>query len=575
MITNPLLKSLLNFTKQIEPKLEDPEAQMRTGNGDWANQTSYNLHCMVFNRRFHEKPWVIVYCRTAAEIEATYVCATENNLPIRIRAGGHDHEAECTGTNTILIDVSNVNDVSVDDKTKIASIGPGNIFKKLTTDLANEGVMIAHGTCATVGISGFVMGGGWGPWTRKYGMCCERLVGADMVLGDGSTTQVDAKGDEIPDLLWALRGGGGMSYGLVTEFRIQTFELPKTLIRFQITWNCYDDECDEQVHPELKLDCENYDGGELAKKSTPTIELLKAWENVICSSDTSRLIGTNLKISGKPEEGPFNKDTVVHNSVMFGYWEGNTESLKAFVNEWFAEVPNFALCINPSHGGTGETVTKPYGETLMSDWARESHNKMLMSLHRKGNTALLSESQMDLLAANKPLPPDYDDPAPHKITSRLVDNQGLGDAGYDALLRSLTSPLILEGNRELGLFSYVTLGAIVGDYYMENPEGGNSAFPYKDKLYTIQYQTWWNLGTAEKLQGQFNKVNDRTNRALDWMEVARDFDIPNTSGAFISFKDSSIPTETYFAQSYERLKQIKRDHSKDPLNHFRIRKSII
>ncbi|HCQ15610.1 MAG TPA: FAD-binding protein, partial [Cryomorphaceae bacterium] len=65
------------------------------------------------------------------------------------------------------------------------------------------------------------------------------------------------------------------------------------------------------------------------------------------------------------------------------------------------------------------------------------------------------------------------------------------------------------------------------------------------------------------------------NRALDWMEVARDYDIPNTSGAFISFKDSSIPTRTYFAQNYDKLVEIKENFVKDPFNHLRIRKSII
>ena len=68
---------------------------------------------------------------------------------------------------------------------------------------------------------------------------------------------------------------------------------------------------------------------------------------------------------------------------------------------------------------------------------------------------------------------------------------------------------------------------------------------------------------------------NRTNRALDWMEVARDYNIPNTSGAFISFKDSSIPTKTYFAQNYDELVRIKEDCVEDPYNHLRIRKSII
>lgn len=558
MITNPLLQSLLDFVEQIKPILSKG-AYIKTTTGDWADQASFMLDCLIFNRRFQEKPWVIVYCATADDVQNTYKTATANNLPIRIRAGGHDHEGECTGTNTILIDVSRIDDVEVNKDTLMAKIGPGNIFKKLTTDLANDEVMIPHGTCATVGISGFVMGGGWGPWTRKYGMCCERLMGADIVLGDGEKVSVDAKGDDVPDLLWALRGGGGMSYGLVTEFRIETFPLPKTLIRFSIEWNPYTPDW---------ADFPNY--------VFPTIQVLKAWENVIESDQTAQLIGTNLQINGHPlaEFQSTELDSYYHNCKMYGYWEGEEKELIAFVEKWFSSVPVYNLDINPNHGGTGSSG--PYGDMLMSDWARESFNELLAAMPKpEAENLATGTEQGALLAEGKPLPPDYDDPAPHKITSRLVNADGLGDAGYLAFLQSLTNPLIMPGNRRLGLFQYVTLGAIVGDYYRNNPAGANSSFPYKDKLYTIQYQTWWNTELYQKLQGQKNLVNDRYNRALDWMEVARDYDIPNTTGAFISFKDSSIPTKTYFAQNYERLMWVKENFSRDPLNHFRIRKSII
>lgn len=554
-------KRIKKFLKEVEGTLSEPEDQIKTTTGDWSDQIEYQEYCNIFNRRLQKKPWVIVYCRSEDDVQNTYKAAIKHNLPIRIRAGGHDHEGECSGTNTILIDVSQMDWVKVDED-GLARIGPGNIFKNLTTRLAKENVMLPHGTCATVGISGFTMGGGWGPWTRKEGMCCERLVGANMILGDGSKVSVDADENGVPSLLWALRGGGGMSYGLVTELRIQTFKLPKILVRFEIEWNPY---------PEIWRD--------LPEKEYPTIEVLKAWERVITSTQTNQLIGTNLKVNGQPaqENKAFDVNNVYHNCVMYGYWEGTEPELRRFIKKWFKDVPvpPRQIKINHHHGGTDPSQKEEFGQYLMSNWARESNNLIIEALHKKNKAVDLTAAQEDLLSAGKPLPPDYDDPAPHKITNRLVDQQGLGDDGYEAFLQSLTSPLIMKGNRKLGLFTYVTLGAIVGRYYQKNPMGADSAFPYKDKQYTIQYQTWWNLETYQQLVGQNSKVNTRTNRALDWMEVARDYDIPNTSGAFISFKDSSIPTETYFAQNYEKLKYIKENFSKDPFNHFRIRKSII
>jgi hypothetical protein len=244
---------------------------------------------------------------------------------------------------------------------------------------------------------------------------------------------------------------------------------------------------------------------------------------------------------------------------MYGYWEGTEEELALFIKKEFTD-----MGVQPDDiriDGIGGIGTD-YGANLMSSWDRESYQ----------NIKLLAAGEEGM-----PLPPDLDEPAPHKITSRLVDKQGLGFSGHEALLNSLTSPFILEGNREKGLFTYVTLGAIYGDFYkkMSKKDREKSAFPYKDKIYTIQYQTWWNNELVQKEELQNNKVYTRTNRALDWIEASRDFEIPNTSGAFISFKDDSIPTKTYFAQNYYQLKHIKEQYTMDTYNHLRKRKTII
>lgn len=561
-LVRPILQSLGDFETTIRGLLPAPDEQLISSTGNLTEQVTFNDHCQIFNRRFQEKPWFIVYCRSKDDIKNTYETAINCGFEIRIRAGGHDHEGECTGTNTILIDVSEMKKVEVDQSTGLAKIGPGNRFQTLTSALAEKDAMIAHGTCATVGISGFIMGGGWGPWTRKHGMCCEWLKGADLVLGDGTTVSVDAEDSNVPfasvpDLLWALRGGGGMSYGLVTEFRIQTFKLPKTLIRFDLTWNPY-------------LPATN----DVPRSDYPTIDVLQAWEDTICSAETGRLIGTNLMINARPWPAgePINANRISHNCKMYGYWEGEQEALEAFLAEWFISVPGYHATFDPHHGGTGE---EGYGDRLMSSWARESFNEILKTRFEQGDTLMLTGQQEQLLKEGKPLPPDYDLPAPHKLTSRLVNQDATENPDYyQALLESLSSPLVLNGNRELGLFTYVTLGAIVGDFYINNPCGGDCSFPYPDKLYTIQYQCWWNTEYDNLVEGQNSDVWNRTNRGMDWIETAREFDIPNTTGSFISFKDAAIPTQVYFAQNYQRLIEVKKNFSKDPKNHFRIRKSI-
>ena len=548
--TSELLKENINsFLKELRQKLP-PTIEISTNWGDLDNVYKHNQKSQIFNRRLQFNPFVIVFCEQESDVLVTYQIAKNNNIPIKVRAGGHDHEGECTGTNIVLIDVSKMSkaeQIKIDPVTKIAHIPPGIRFQTLTSELAKHDVMIPHGTCATVGISGFTMGGGWGPWTRKMGMCCEHLVGANTILGDGTLHKIDAKSKEIPELLWALRGGGGMSYGIVTALRIQTFPLPPVLHRFDLTWNPYQDDYPDKLNEKV-----------------PTRKVLQKWEDIIRSTETPQLTGTNLKINGRPwETNKLVPSNISHNCVFYGYWEGTKDSLEQFIEENFiGELKPSTICIKPPTGTNyGD---KEYGLQLMSSWDRESLHKIRL--------------KMSANLQGTPLQPDEDDPAPHKITSRLVNKDGLGANGangYQKLLESLSSDLLLDGNRALGLFNYVTLGAIVGDFYKNNIATTNSAFPYKDKLYTIQYQCWWNEKEELKNEFQDNFVYDRTNRALDWIEASRDFDIPNTSGAFISFKDSSIPTKTYFDKSYERLKEIKETYSEDPYNHFRTRKTII
>lgn len=534
------MRNVYNFLNALRGNIK--RDQIETPDGNLFDRISYNAASQVFNRRFQLRPFAIIFCESKEDVQFVYNNAIANNLPIRVRSGGHDHEAECSGTNTILIDLSRMNNITLEKKNNdiYAYIEPGNKFQRLTSELANKKVMIPHGTCATVGIAGFTMGGGWGPWTRLKGMCCEHLVAATVVLGNGEI--IEATEEQNSEILWALRGGGGMSYGIVTEFVIKTFPLPEELIKFELEWNPYISGNATKFH-----------------ENTPTINVLQAWENSIISKETPQLIGTNLKVSGRSwnENMEFNETTITHNCLMYGYWQGDKKELEQFIATHFANTMPEEQRID-GFGGTDV----PYGEYLMSSWDRESHYNVKRLL--KGEEG-------------KPIPPDLDAPAPHKITSRLVNQDGLQEGGYKAFLRSLTSPLILEGNRELGLFTYTTLGAIVGDFYHNISEADKkrSAFPYKDKLYTIQYQTWWNEALSEKELGQNNKVYNRTNRALDWMQECRDYNIPNTSGAFISFKDSSIPTETYFAQNYDELKRIKETYVEDPLNHFRTRKTII
>ncbi len=514
----------------------------------------YNKKRQIFNRKFQFKPTAIVFCTHEKHVQEVIKLSHLLDFEIRVRSGGHDHEGECTATDVVLIDFSKMNEVVVDQKKGLVYIQPGARFEKIIPILNEYKLGIPHGTCSTVGIAGYTFGGGWGPWTRLHGMGCESLVGATIILGNGERKQLSENGDqEQQEMLWALRGGGGFSYGVVTELVYKTFVQPPKTIKFHITWS-----------------------------NSPALKVLETWEELIAPKATIQLIGTNLKIMAKPlDNQPVEKS--IHECVFYGYYAGTLKALNQDIAEWFS---NF----NPSEY-TVEIDSKDAADeqsdmSSFSAWDRISKVDTIQKLRRLDTLEKLNNLQKRKLKSLHThygknlqlIPPDLDLPAPHKITSRVVVKEGLGDEGRKNLIKSLESNLLhIEGELAL-IHCYVTLGAISGTYYdnyktEEFPKG--SAFPYKDRPYFIQYQAWWNETSEAIEQGKTNHEYCYTNEAQDWIEVSRQNNFPQTKGAFISFKDSAVPTRDYFLENFDKLRAIKIKYSNDPQNKFRSRKTII
>ena len=537
-------------------------------------RAKYEQKRQIANPKFQFRPAAILLCSPKGEDKDTenaedpedkkytkdeqvrfgIALAKVFNLELKVRSGGHDHEGECSGTDAIVIDFTELQGINSDTE-GIIRVGPGVQFKKLIDHMNRKGVAIPHGTCGSVGIAGFMFGGGWGPWTRREGMGCESLVGATIVLGDGSVKKIRAENlqedkndsndvkeekEKRRNLLWALRGGGGMSYGIVTELVIKTFKLPKHTITFNVTWD-----------------------------RSPALKVLELWEGLIASDQNPKLIGTNLQIMAKPTRPkgvPIEES--VHTCIFHGYYDGTKPELEADMARWFANLEP-----NPNLTNTSDDK-KAKAWQYFSPWDMIPTQ---VNKDTKETKVLLGGYSYKNL---KDIVPEDEKPAPHKITSRLVQSQGLGDEGRKTLIESLQSDLLSEAGERAGIQCYVTLGAISGPYYKDyyiNPDAIGSAFPYKNRPYTIQYQVWWDNTDEDKKNTPTypSPANPYSNAAEDWIDESRQRKFPQTQGAFISFKDGAVPTEEYFLGSYERLKEIKQKYSNDENNLFRSRKTII
>ena len=129
-----------------------------------------------------------------------------------MRSGGHCFAGR-SSTTGLLIDVEPIDHVDLDGQR--ATIGAGARLGPIYDALAAHGRTIAGGCGPTVGIAGLALGGGLGILGRRYGLTCDQMVGAQVVLADGRVVETDEHND--PDLFWALRGSGGGQFGVVTR----------------------------------------------------------------------------------------------------------------------------------------------------------------------------------------------------------------------------------------------------------------------------------------------------------------------------------------------------------------------
>ena len=113
-----------------------------------------------------------------------------------------------------------MNEVDYQAATGLVSVGSGTRLIDLYAGLAPHGVAVPGGSCPSVGIAGLALGGGLGVLGRKFGLTCDNLESAEVVLASGETVNCDAT--HHSDLFWALRGGGGGSFGVVTQFSFST-----------------------------------------------------------------------------------------------------------------------------------------------------------------------------------------------------------------------------------------------------------------------------------------------------------------------------------------------------------------
>ena len=194
--------------------------------------SGYEQARLLFDTRFDAiKPRAVVFCDSTADVQRTVRWARKHAVRIVPRSGGHSYGGYST-TSGVIVDVSRLNGVALDPSHR-AVVGAGARLIDVYARLAQHGRTVPAGSCPTVGIAGLALGGGVGFASRKYGLTCDNLVEATVVLAEGSAVVANAHAH--PDLYWALRGGGGGNFGIVTRLVFRTYPVGQ-VATYAIEW---------------------------------------------------------------------------------------------------------------------------------------------------------------------------------------------------------------------------------------------------------------------------------------------------------------------------------------------------
>jgi FAD/FMN-containing dehydrogenase len=166
-------------------------------------------------------------CKNARAVSVIVDWCRSNNLPFAVRCGGHSYEG-LSQSSSVVIDTRLLNSLTADAQMKTATVGAGASLGQLYQVIAPRGFAFPGGSCPTVGVSGHLLGGGYGYLARPFGLACDNVLSIDLVDPQGNQVHADAQ--ENPDLFWACRGGGGGTFGIATRYELRLIPLTKVLM---------------------------------------------------------------------------------------------------------------------------------------------------------------------------------------------------------------------------------------------------------------------------------------------------------------------------------------------------------
>jgi hypothetical protein len=193
---------------------------LRPGEGD------YEVARNIWNGMVARKPGLIARCVEIEDVQAAVRMAAGEGVVTAIRCGGHSLAGFGTCDDGLVIDLSRMRAVRVDERGRRARFEGGCLLGDIDNATQKVGLAFPAGVVSHTGAAGLVLGGGTGWLNRLHGLSCDNVTGFTLVVADGSVVRANAT--ENPELFWALRGGGG-NFGVVIAFEVNLHPVTSVL----------------------------------------------------------------------------------------------------------------------------------------------------------------------------------------------------------------------------------------------------------------------------------------------------------------------------------------------------------
>ncbi|MCH2133128.1 MAG: FAD-binding oxidoreductase [Phycisphaerales bacterium] len=484
---------------------------------DWARLTHHTNFDGVY-------PVGIVFCETPQDVSRAILFAREYGLHVVSRCGGHSYEGYSV-TGGLVLDLSRMNQVSVNPAAMTAVVGSGCVLIDVYHALYYpHKLSVPGGSCPSVGISGYLLGGGVGLQSRTYGVGCDVVLEIGVVLASGE--YVVASPTNHPDLYWAYRGGGGGNFGVVTHFKLK-------------------------CHPVDRL---SY--GIVTWEWSAAAEAFDAWQNWLKGPGVDYRNFSIFKFLVNAT-GDGGLDPKVNLIVQFDSQSNTgTGEIEALM----------APLLNTAHD-------KIISQTIMNDdffdvtmevmagcaWPKTDSDTEFLRCHTVGNPAFPMASL-----------PRETYKAKSTFFGDVLSQEGI-QVCIDAIDQRFTSGLPTNSSKFTCALQFDSEGGIMGDV----PKDA-TAFMHRDCLMHCQYLAYWPVeGDSWFDDNSTFTYCDVSNGSMEWISEAFENLWPKGNGhAYQNYIDKEQPNwlYAYYGENVPRLRKVKAMY--DPENFWRFAQSI-